>query len=85
MAVAGCVAPESWPPNQEELTEMAAGFAVDEEKLAPRLHEVFHLDQEQQAMVLDYMQRIANIVAHIVNERKTLVGRLAAIANLTTL
>lgn len=85
MVVAGCVAPESWPPNQEELTDMAAGFAVDEEKLAPRLHEVFHLDQEQQAMVLDYMQRIANIVAHIVNERKTLVGRLAAIANLTTL
>jgi excisionase family DNA binding protein len=85
MVVAGCVAPDVWPPSPDELSAMAAEFGVDEAKLAARLDDVFYLDQNQRGQVLETMQRIANIVAHIVNERKTLVGRLAAIANLTTL
>ena len=85
MVVAGCVAPDVWPPSSDELSSMAAEFGVDEAKLQARLDEVFYLDENRRDHVLDYMQRIANIVAHIVNERKTLVGRLAAIANLTTL
>ena len=85
MVVAGCVAPDEWPPKPEELSLIAAEFGVDEAKLFARLNDVFYLDQNQRDQVLDTMQRIANIMAHIVNERKTLVGRLAAIANLTTL
>jgi len=85
MVVAGCVAPDVWPPTPDELSMMAAEFGVDEKKLTARLDDIFYLDRNQRTQVLDTMQRIANIMAHIVNERKSLVGRLAAIANLTAL
>ena len=65
--------------------QKAAEFGVDSGILESHLDDVHHLNAEQRQKVLDTLQRIANIVAHIVYERKTLVGRLAAIADLTTL
>lgn len=85
MVVTGCVAPGNWPPNAAEVEKMADEFGMDSAQLQAHLDDVHHLDAEQQAKVLETLQRIANIVAHIVNERRTLVGRLAAIADLTTL
>lgn len=85
MVVAGCVAPDDWPPSSAEVEIMAKEFGVDSTLLTPHLDEVFYLNEDQRDQVLAYLQRIANIVAHIIFERKTLVGRLAAIADLTTL
>ncbi len=84
MVVAGCVAPDEWPPSFDKMNLMAEDFGVDAELLWPRIDEVYFLDGEQRQHVLSYLQRIANVVAHIVNERKALIGRLAAIADLTT-
>jgi hypothetical protein len=50
-----------------------------------RLDGVYFLDERQRGRVLAHIQQIANIVAHIVSERKTLIGRLEAIADLTTI
>jgi excisionase family DNA binding protein len=85
MVVAGCVAPGVWPPNEAEVEQMATKFGVSSDQIQSQIDDVHYLDAEQRKRVLDTLQRIANIVAHIVNERKTLVGRLAAIADLTTL
>lgn len=85
MVIAGCVAPDHWPPNESAVNQMAEEFCVEPELLASHLDEVFVLDQAQQARILAHLQRIASIVAHIVDERKTLVGRLEAIADLTTI
>jgi len=85
MVVAGCVAPDVWPPNLADVAEMAAEFGVDSDVILPHIEEVFYLSDDQRDQVLLYLQRIASIVAHIVYERKTLVGRLAAIADLTTI
>lgn len=85
MVVAGCVAPDNWPPSTEEVAIMAAEFDVAPEVLMDRLDEVHFLDDKQQQKVLNHMQRIANIIAHIICERKTLIGRLEAIADLTTI
>ncbi|MDX1412801.1 MAG: PocR ligand-binding domain-containing protein, partial [Candidatus Promineifilaceae bacterium] len=82
MVVAGCVAPEIWPPENDELAEMAKGFGVPPTLLKARLHEVYHLNFQQKSTVLNTVQKVANIVAHIVNERLELVGRLDAIADL---
>ena len=82
MVVAGCVAPEEWPPTAEEVEQMAVGFGVSPALLQSRLHEVFELNNEKKTAVLSSVQRIANIVAHIVDERQELVGRLDAIAGL---
>jgi excisionase family DNA binding protein len=85
MVVAGCVAPENWPPSVEEVTSMAAEFDVAPELMVDRLDEVYFLTDEQRQAVLSHIQQIANIVAHIICERKTLIGRLEAIADLTTI
>lgn len=85
MVVAGCVAPDQWPPSGEEVTEIAAVFGMPETMIADQLIKVFYLNDAQRNQVICSIQRIATIVAHIVNERQTLIGRLAAIADLTSI
>ena len=85
MVIGGCVAPESWPPSQKEISQMALKFGVPKAVIRSEISEVYFLTLEQQQQVLNHIQRIANIIAHIVEERRSLVGRLAAIANLTTI
>ena len=85
MVVAGCVAPEQWPPSSEEVAEMAADFGVEPELLLARVNDVYFLSEDQRDKVLAHIQQIANIVAHIVSERKTLIGKLEAIADLTSM
>lgn len=82
MVVAGCLAPDEWPPSEGEVVQMAGEFGIAPTMLKPRLHEVFRLDKEEKAAVLATVQRVANIVAHIVDERQELMGRLDTIANL---
>jgi excisionase family DNA binding protein len=82
MVVAGCIAPHEWPPSEEDLQQMATEFGVAAALLKPHLDEVYHLDEEQKQTVLSSVQKVANIVAHIVNERQVLVGRLETIAGL---
>ena len=84
MVVAGCVAPEAWPPNESSVDIMAAEFGVETELLVSQLNEVHVLSKGQREIVLAHIQQIADIVAHIVCERKTLIGRLEAIADLTS-
>ena len=82
MVVAGCIAPEDWPPQEEEVKQLAVDFGVAPTLFKTRLHEVYTIDEDQKTAVLATVQKVANIVAHIVNERLELVGRLDAIADL---
>jgi hypothetical protein len=63
---------------------MAAEFGLRADELTPRVEEAFFLNKAEQARVLSFVQRIANIVAHIVTERNTLMGKLESIAKLAT-
>jgi ligand-binding sensor protein len=83
MVFVGGVAPENWPPSEDQLNKIAAEFGVSPELMAPHMDEVFYMSSNEQAHVLPFVQRIANIVAHIINERKDFVGKLDAIAQLT--
>jgi len=85
MVVAGCIAPEEWPPSSAELSAMAEEFGVPVEQLAEAQEQVYFLNESERGRVLTFIQRIANVIAHIVNERMTLVSRLQAIADLTTI
>jgi len=83
MVVVGGIAPNNWPPTPEKLKAIAAEFEVTPELLAPHLDEVFYLDKTERARVLPFVQRIANIIAHIAAERNSFMGKLNAIAQLT--
>jgi len=85
MVVVGGIAPDDWPPSPDEVQAMADEFGVPIETLTSHLTEVFYLDPSQRAWVLSFVQRIANIISHIANERNTLIGKLESIARLTTL
>jgi len=58
-------------------------FDVDPELLNAHITEVFYLDNTEQVKVLSFVQRIANIIAHIACERYDFMDKLDAIAQLT--
>jgi excisionase family DNA binding protein len=83
MVFVGGIAPGNWPPTPDQMKEIAAASGVRPEILTSHLTEVFYLDKAEQARILSFVQRIANIIAHIVNERNSLMSKLDAIAQLT--
>ncbi len=72
MVIMGGIAPENWPPSPEQIQTIAAEFGVSPEVMSAHLDEVYHLDDSNRAKVLSLMQRIADVVAHIINERHQL-------------
>ncbi len=83
MVIMGGIAPDDWPPSPEEIQAIAARHGVDAELLAAHIHEVYYADAAQRARLTDLVQRIADVIAHIANERRALMAKLAAIAELT--
>ncbi len=84
MVVMGCVAPDDWPPSPDKITAMAAELGMKPDTLKTHIDEAFLLDKAEQARVLGFVQRIANIVAHVATERNTLMGKLESIARLAS-
>jgi excisionase family DNA binding protein len=85
MVVLGGLAPDVWPPEAAELAELAAATGLDPAELSARAVGVHYLDATEQSRVLRSAQRIADIFAHIAEDRQALCGRLEAIASLTAL
>ncbi|RME80375.1 MAG: hypothetical protein D6775_16395, partial [Caldilineae bacterium] len=85
MLVVGGIAPPDWPPSEEELQRIASDLDVPIENLRQHVHEVYHLTPAEQARVLPFVQRIADIFAHIAKERYDLFGRLQRIAQISQL
>jgi excisionase family DNA binding protein len=85
MVVAGCVSPEQWPPDEAAMRTIADEFGVSMLQIEKHKNHVYKLSARKQQRALLHLQKIADIVAHIVNERVTLVDRLEAIADLTAL
>lgn len=83
MVIVGGIAPDNWPPTPEMVQNIATEFGVSSAALMPHLNEVYYLDESERDRVLSFMQRIANIVAHIINERHIFMSKLETIASLT--
>jgi hypothetical protein len=83
MVFVGGIAPQAWPPAPEQIEHIADEFGVDVSTVNSHVTDVFFLDETEKVRVLSFVQRIANIVAYIINERNSLIGRLDAIAQLT--
>jgi excisionase family DNA binding protein len=74
MVFIGGIAPADWPPAPEQVRQIAAALGVNSEILTGHLHQVFHLDKAERARILPFVQRIANIITHIVDERNRLMA-----------
>ena len=84
MVIVFGVAPPNWPPTPEATHDLAQTLDVPAGDLHTAFDAVFRLTPAQQKTVLATIQRIADILAHIVDERMTLLGRLSDIARLST-
>ena len=85
MVFAGGIAPQNWPPNPDVIEKIALDLGVETAVIVDHIDEVYYLDDAQQTHVLSLVQRVADIVSHILDERGQLLSKLDAIANLTTL
>jgi excisionase family DNA binding protein len=85
MVFFGGIAPEEWPPAEAQVEAIAAQFGLATEVIQANLRAVYQLDRVNRDRVLDYVQRVADIFAHMLGDRNALYGRLQAIASLTAL
>lgn len=83
MLIAGGIAPAAWPPSPAARAALAEQLAIDRSLLDAHIDEVFYLDEPAQARVLGFVQRMADVVAHILSERQSLCTKLEEIAALT--
>ncbi len=83
MLMVGGIAPKQWPPDDREVARLAEYLDMTEATVREHITEVFTLTPTQQQQVLGYVQRIADIVAHIIMERNVLFTKLQDIAELT--
>ncbi|MCX7852785.1 MAG: PocR ligand-binding domain-containing protein [Anaerolineae bacterium] len=83
MVVVGGIAPPDWPPSADDVARMAATLQLERSLLERHLDQVHRLSPQEQSKVLAYVQRIADIFAHIANERLILFERLQRIAEIT--
>lgn len=83
MLVVSGVAPQPWPPSATEIARLAEYLDASEEEVRRAMAAAFVLNELQKQQVLTYLQRIADIIAHIMTERNLLFSKLRTIAELT--
>lgn len=83
LVVAAGIAPEPWPPDADEVARLAALLEVSEATLRDELGGVQRLDAADQQRLPAVVQRVADIIAHILSERNLLFTRLQHIADLS--
>lgn len=79
MVFAGGFAPEGWPPAAGRVADLAGQLHVEEARLTAHLAEVHHLDPARRAATLLLVQRVANIVSHVISERGRPASETAAV------
>ncbi|HEX9118415.1 MAG TPA: PocR ligand-binding domain-containing protein, partial [Anaerolineae bacterium] len=85
MVIAGCIAPDNWPPTGEQLSSIAVQLDTEPTFLEANCSAVYHLDRLQRERVLRFLQRIADVFSHMAEDRSLIYTRLQAIARLTSL
>jgi excisionase family DNA binding protein len=85
MVFLGGIAPEGWPPSPEEIDVIAAHYGLDSECVRNSIQAVHRLDKPDRDRALAFVQRMADICSHMLEDWGSLHRRLQAIASLTTL
>lgn len=85
MVIAAGIAPDMWPPDDGTVSQIAAELGVPADVYRQHVHAVYTLSREEKQRVLHFLQRIADVVSHIVAERRGLLERLQKIQELARL
>lgn len=74
MVFVGGIAPANWPLPDAQVKAIADDLAVEPHLLFDHLQDVYVLTAEQKAHTLVLVQKIANVVSHILHERKRMLS-----------
>ncbi len=85
MLIVGGITPPDWPPDDIQIRQMAAELGVPVQVFTDHLDEVYYLTPEEQQRILPFVQRIADVISFIADERKALITRLDRIKQLAEL
>jgi excisionase family DNA binding protein len=83
MVVAAGIAPEQWPPYAEETAQLAALLHADPGEVRQQCEDLRPLQAAERQHLTVHVQRVADIIAHIISERNLLFTRLQHIADLS--
>ena len=80
MVVIGGIAPENWPPNDEQIGRLSEMFGVDAGTVTASCDAVFRMDRAGQDKALRSVQRIADVFAAMAQDRLAVFSQQAAVA-----
>ena len=83
LAIVGAIAPETWPPDPDSIQKASYEAGIPENRLHPHIEAVNQLGTQARRRLLPYVQRIGEILSHILEERMEFVARMQRIAELT--
>ena len=83
MVVVGGIAPTSWPPDAARMQRIATDLDLPLALVEAHVNDVYRIGADEQKRVLAFVQRMADIVSHIIKERNQFYLTLQNIAELT--
>lgn len=78
MVLLGGITPETWPPDNERIEALAQALGLTPGDVQARIDAVYRLDPAAQARALYFVQRIADVFSHMIEDLNTMQGRLAS-------
>lgn len=85
MVFLGGIAPDEWPPSPDRIDGIADHYGLDPECIRNSIESVHRLDRPDRERALAFVQRMADICSHLLEDWSSLHRRLQAIASLTAL
>jgi excisionase family DNA binding protein len=85
MVFLGGIAPEEWPPSPEKVDAIALHYGLEPECVRRSVQAVHRLEKPDRERALSFVQRMADICSHLLQDWSGLHHRLQAIASLTAL
>jgi excisionase family DNA binding protein len=70
MVMLGGLAPQSWPPPEEQVAALARQFGAEPPVVATQVNAVHRLDEAGMTKALRSVQRIADVFAHLIEDRR---------------
>lgn len=82
MVIVGGVAPEQWPPSDDEIATVAIETGAAEELIRQHINEVYWIDVAHQDWIVRNLSRVSDLISHLADGHGRLVQKLETIAAL---
>ena len=80
MVIVGGVAPEQWPPSEQEIAAVAAETGSPIKTIHEHISEVYWIDKPHQDWIVRNLSRVSDLISHLADGHGRLVQKLESIA-----